>query len=283
MASVSILQDLSLSARHKQSITLSDGRVLGFAEFGSLNDDATIVLAFHGWPGCRLESAVFHPSACELNVRIIGIDRPGLGLSSPRPSRKLLDWPVDVRELVRHLKLERYYILGVSAGGPHALACAHEPAEKELLGVGVVSGPGPWTLGTQGATLDLRVTLNIVAYAPCLARYFMNSQIVKPAQDPDPTKLEELMKSQMRNKPPADLEFLERYPNTVAILVAGVREGFKQGADPIVQDGQMLTSDWGFDPGKITLKNIRLWLARKTLMSLSRGGVILQSVSPMQS
>lgn len=94
-----------------------------------------MVMAFHGWPGSRLESAVFHSSASELNVRIIGSDRPGIGLSSPQPKRKLLDCLIDVRELVRYLKLERYYIIGASACGPHTLTCAHGSAENDLLGI----------------------------------------------------------------------------------------------------------------------------------------------------
>ncbi|KAJ5364352.1 uncharacterized protein N7496_010065 [Penicillium cataractarum] len=259
MASVSILQDPSLQARHKQSVTLSDGRTLGYAEFGSLSDDATIVLAFHGWPGSRLESAVFHPAASQLNVRIIGIDRPGIGLSSPQPKRKLLDWPADVRELVRYLKLERYYIIGVSAGGPHALACAHETAENELLGVGIVSGPGPWALGTKGASLDLKAILNAIAYAPWLVRYFMNSTFVKPAQDQDPAKLDQMMRSQMKKMPPADLAFAEKYPDKVDIMIAAVRESFKQGVDSNVRDGQMLTSDWGFELQNIKFEKVLVW------------------------
>lgn len=259
MASASILQDPSLQARHKQSVKLSDGRTLGYAEFGSLSDDATTVLAFHGWPGSRLESAVYHSVAGELNIRLIGVDRPGIGLSSPQPKRKLLDWPADIRELVRYLKLKRYYIIGVSAGGPHALACAHETAENELLGVGIVSGPGPWALGTKGASLDLKVTLNAVAYAPWLVRYFMNATIVKPAQDPDPAKLDQMMRSQMKKMPPADLAFAKNYPGTVDIMIAAVRESFKQGADSNVRDGQMLTLDWGFELQNIKIKKVLLW------------------------
>lgn len=96
---------------------------------------------------------------------------------------------------MRGLKLERYYIIGVSAGGTHALACVHEPAEYELLGVGIVSGPGLWALDTKGASIDLKVTLNLVAYTPWLVRYVMNSKIVRPGQDPDPAKLDQVMRS----------------------------------------------------------------------------------------
>ncbi|KAJ5911330.1 uncharacterized protein N7473_000633 [Penicillium subrubescens] len=279
MASASILQDPLLQARHKQSVTLSNGRALGYAEFGSLNKDATTILVFHGWPGSRLESAVFHFAASELNVRIIGIDRPGIGLSSPQPKRKLLDWPVDVRELVRHLKLERYYIIGVSAGGPHALACAHERAENELLGVGIVSGPGPWALGTKGASIDLKVTLNLVAYAPWLVRYFMNSKIGRPAQDPDPAKLDQLMRSQMKNMPPADLVFAEKYPAKVDIMIAAVRESFTQGADPNVKDGQMLTSEWGFDLKDIKVKKVLVWQGTKDVnVPVERGRYLAEHI-----
>ncbi|KAJ5443944.1 uncharacterized protein N7458_007816 [Penicillium daleae] len=279
MASASILQDPSLQARHQQSVKLSDGRVLGYAEFGSLNNDATTILSFHGWPGSRLESAIFHSAASELDVRIIGIDRPGIGLSSPQPKRKLLDWPADVRELVRHLKLERYFIIGVSAGGPHALACAHEPAENELLGVGIVSSPGPWALGTKGLRIDLKVTLNAVAYAPWLVRYIMNSKFVKFAQDSDPTKLDQMMKSQMKKMPSADLAFAEKYPEKMDIMIAAVRESFKQGANTNVRDGQMLTSEWGFDLQKIKVQKVLIWHGTEDLnVPVSRGRYLAEHI-----
>jgi len=42
---------------------------------------------------------VRHPDdalAASLGIRLIAVDRPGIGLSTGRPGRRLLDWPGDV-------------------------------------------------------------------------------------------------------------------------------------------------------------------------------------------
>ncbi|KAJ5992968.1 hypothetical protein N7451_008692 [Penicillium sp. IBT 35674x] len=258
MASGSLLQDPSLQARLHQSITLIDGRTLGFAEFGSTSENATPLFAFHGLPGSRFESASFHHAAREVNVRVIGIDRPGLGLSSPQPNRKLMNWPADTRELAKNLNLAQYYVLGVSAGGPYALACAHGLPESELLGVGVMSGMGPWQLGTGGATLDLRLLLNCLAYAPWLARIMLNTIFGEMVKGSDPVKMREVVIGATKRMKPADRDFCET-PESLDLLQASLKESFRHGVDATVDEGRVLTSDWGFELDQIHLKNIRLW------------------------
>ena len=71
-------------------------------------------LYFHGFPGCRLEAKIASPHAAKLGVRIIGVDRPGFGLSSPQPGRGFLDWSKDVAELADHLGLEKFHLIGAS-------------------------------------------------------------------------------------------------------------------------------------------------------------------------
>lgn len=258
MASASVLQDPSLQGRLSQTVTLGDGRVLGFAEFGSQSDDSTPLFAFHGLPGSRLESASFHRAGCEVNVRVIGIDRPGLGLSSRHPNRTLLNWPGDVRALARHLSLEKYYVLGVSAGGPYALACAYELSEDELLGVGVVSGMGPWHLGTKGVSLEARVLLNAMAYTPWLARFIMNTIFVGSARDPDPSKMKKTVEGGARRMKPSDREFCGQ-PEVVEVMSSSLRESFRHGADATVDDARIITSDWGFELGHIRTNKLLLW------------------------
>lgn len=55
---------------------------MGFADYGI--PDATAVLWCYGGPGSRLESAYLRREANEVGPRIIGIDRPGYGLSTPQ-------------------------------------------------------------------------------------------------------------------------------------------------------------------------------------------------------
>ena len=102
---------------------LKDGRRLGFAEFG--DPSGTPVILFHDLWGNR---TLRHPDDTILNrlgVRLIGVDRPGYGMSTRKPGRGLMDVVDDVMLLSKALQLERFSVLGYSAGGPYALACAY--------------------------------------------------------------------------------------------------------------------------------------------------------------
>ena len=101
------------------TIRLPDGRTLGYSEYGSPTGNT---LFYFG--SSRLEACLLARAAANAGVRVIGTDRPGMGLSQFQPGRRLLDWPADVVALADHLGIARFAVVGVSAGGPHALACA---------------------------------------------------------------------------------------------------------------------------------------------------------------
>jgi pimeloyl-ACP methyl ester carboxylesterase len=75
-------------------LPLADGRRLAFCEYG--RPDGPPIFFFHGWPGSRLDFAANAHAAATAGVRVIAVDRPGIGGSDPQPSRKVLDWPKDV-------------------------------------------------------------------------------------------------------------------------------------------------------------------------------------------
>ena len=115
-----------------QTVTLKDGRRLGFAEYGA--STGRPVFHFHGSGSSRFE----HPSAESMldlmGIRFISVDRPGHGLSDFQPQRRLVDWPGDVCYIADHLGIGEFYVEGYSAGAPHALACAHQLPERVLAG-----------------------------------------------------------------------------------------------------------------------------------------------------
>lgn len=104
------------------TITVADGRTVGFYDYGP--DDATAVLWSHGGPGSRMEPAAVAPEAAAAGYRIVGIDRPGYGLSTPRPGRSIADWVPDGIAVADHLGIDRFAAVGVSTGGAYALATA---------------------------------------------------------------------------------------------------------------------------------------------------------------
>lgn len=88
-----------------------------------------------------------HPNddvAARLGILLVSASRPGLGLSDPDPGRTLLDWPSDVAALADHLRIERFAVVGRSAGGPFAAACAHA-LPLRVSSLAIVSGIGQLT------------------------------------------------------------------------------------------------------------------------------------------
>ncbi|KAJ5481684.1 hypothetical protein N7475_000496 [Penicillium sp. IBT 31633x] len=82
--------------------------------------------------------SLFHP----LGIRVIAPERPGFGLSTVQPNRRIMGWPADIQALARHLSLSRFAILGGSGGGPYALACAQGLPQDMMSAVGVIAGAG---------------------------------------------------------------------------------------------------------------------------------------------
>lgn len=114
-------------ARLEGSIRLEDGRRLGYAEFGV--PEGRTVLWFHGTPGARNQiPLVARASAVELGLRLVSLERPGVGSSTPHSYPGFLDWAADVEQFADRLGIDRYGLVGLSGGGPYALACAsHDP------------------------------------------------------------------------------------------------------------------------------------------------------------
>jgi pimeloyl-ACP methyl ester carboxylesterase len=105
---------------------------VGFTEFGRADD--TAVIWCHGGPGSRLEPAYVAPAAVEAGLRIVGIDRPGYGLSTPEPGRTIAGWVPEALAIADHLGIERFVTVGISTGGAYALAVAALAPER-VIGV----------------------------------------------------------------------------------------------------------------------------------------------------
>lgn len=105
-----------------ETITMTDGRSVGFSDYGTPGQ--TAVLWCHGGPGSRLEPACVVEAAGRAGLRLIGIDRPGYGLSTPRPGRTIGGWVPDAIAVLNHLGIDRFLVVGASTGGAYGLALA---------------------------------------------------------------------------------------------------------------------------------------------------------------
>lgn len=223
---------------HVQSITLKDGRHLGFAEYGCINGFP--ILFFHGLPGSRLEAEKLHSAALKLQVRLIGLDRPGMGLSSPQKNRTILDWPEDVKEFTTALNLKNFSIVGHSGGAPYVAACAYRIPEKIHKAV-IVSGIAPLTYPEAISSLSKSQKLMhwMMRYCPVVLKLMMKMSC-KALENPD------RLKTMLKALPEADAKIFEN-THCKDSIVLSLKEAFRQNASGVVADFKLLPKSWGFD------------------------------------
>ncbi len=164
--------------RFDQQMQLPDGRRLGYDEHGA--PGGTALFYFHGAPSSRYESRLYLTEELlqALNVRLIVVDRPGMGFSDYQPKRRILDWPQDVLALADHLKVEKFSILAYSLGGPYGLACAYAIPQR-LNKVGIVSGAALFTNPelVKNVNEGTRRFLTMPREKPWLSRLFLGMML----------------------------------------------------------------------------------------------------------
>src|SRR5215469_8300307 len=126
------------------NIAVGDDRQIGFAEFGAPQGRAIFWL--HGTPGARRQIPTeARAYAEEADIRLIGIDRPGIGSSTPYQYENVLAFTDDLRTIADTLGIDKMAVVGLSGGGPYALACAAGLPDR-VVDTGVLGGVAP----TQG-------------------------------------------------------------------------------------------------------------------------------------
>jgi pimeloyl-ACP methyl ester carboxylesterase len=238
---------LVLQPNEYHTLTLPDARVLGYATYGSTNPSSPVIFLFHGLPGSRICGRGWDKLCTRLDARLITIDRPGYGLSTPA-TKRLTDWPEDVVHLADHLSVPQFSIIGASAGGPFALACARFIPSTRLRRTTIVCGIGSlesvldttpylsWRLG--GLTYW---TLSIVA------RYFVLPSLMRPYLTKDPAVLKRVLEDQCSTPEEKAAIYDTTRPTNLDDAVVQFLEAFRQGREGCTHDGYLLTSPWGFD------------------------------------
>lgn len=155
------------------TLLLRDGRTLGYAEVGK--HDGVPILHFHGNGTSRLEVLIVAAAAERLGVRLIALDRQGIGRSAAKAGYWLLDWPADVVEVADQLGLERFAVEGLSRGAPYALACAYTIPQR-LTACGLISpATGPFL--QQAGTPSVRAAMWRVILLPWLVEALMRLSV----------------------------------------------------------------------------------------------------------
>jgi pimeloyl-ACP methyl ester carboxylesterase len=232
---------------------LSDGRRIGCLEVGTI--DGFPVFHFHGNGSSRLEVALLADVAASVGVRLIGVDRPGIGDSDPAPGRSLIDWPSDVIQVADRLQIGRFAIAGFSAGGAYALACAHRLADR-VSGCALISSICPPELIQQGAPLWMRAGWWIGQRHPDLVHAGMRRLLPdSPAEEPGA----ERRLSRIASWLAAPDQDVVREPVIRKALVRAMTESRRQGAAANRLEVLALLRGWNLRIDQIALRGIFLW------------------------
>lgn len=227
--------------RFEGALRLPGGRRLGYAEFGPASGKP--LLWFHGTPGARRQiSPQARALAHEQDVRIVSVERPGIGESTPHVYDTLVDYARDIERLCDALGIERFGVAGLSGGGPYALACAHEMPGR-VVSAAVLGGVAP-AVGPDAAAGGASSLIR--TFAPFMRRAHQPVgrmlrglvRLLEPLADP----AVDLFARQM---PPGDRRVFED-PAVRGMFVEDLLLGSRRNMQALCLDVTMFGRHWGF-------------------------------------
>ena len=235
------------------NIAVGDNRQIGFAEFGDPQGRAVFWL--HGTPGARrqipMEARVY---AEQENIRLIGIDRPGIGSSTPYQYDTVFAFADDLRTMADVLGIDRMAVVGLSGGGPYTLACAAAMPER-IVCAGVLGGVAP-SCGPDAIRSRLMSFGSMVAPAIEVAGYPLRLaavaliRMVRPVATP-------ALYLYARVSPEADRRLLVR-PEFKAMFLDDLLNGSRKQLAAPFADIVVFTRDWGFRLDEVKVP-VRWW------------------------
>jgi pimeloyl-ACP methyl ester carboxylesterase len=242
---------------------LPDGRLLGWAEWGP-PDGIPVLLC----PGAATSRWLgFGADAVDaLGVRLVCVDRPGLGISTPAPGRTFADFVDDIRHLAALRGLGSPALIGNSQGAPFALACAVEGVAARLA---IVSAADEVAAPEFAGVLptELRELVDKVAGDPPGAEKFFAGFGAGAMWD-----------MVMGGSPESDLAvYLD--PAFEAAYRRALNEGFAQGAAGYARDTVLAMGRWPFDLAKIAVP-VDVWYGEQDISHSPDNGATLAARIP---
>ncbi len=232
-------------------LELSDGRLLAYDTYG--DPAGRHVLYCHGFPTSHHEARLLEDAARRHGFSVVAPDRPGYGGSSPRAMANVADWVDDAAALLDELAWSRVVVIGVSGGGPYALACAARLPDR-VAAVVLVGALGPVSeVSLRGAMNPVaRLGFWLTAKAPALLTGVFG--VVRRLLARWPRLLEWGLGL---SAPPADRRVLAR-ADVHGVLLDGAADGLADGGGAAVAELARYARPWGFELAAVA-RPVLLW------------------------
>jgi pimeloyl-ACP methyl ester carboxylesterase len=180
-------------------------------------------------------------------LRIIGVDRPGIGTSTPHLYANVLDWVGDLVELADVLAVDTMRVIGLSGGGPYALAAGAALPDR-VLGVGVLGGvaPSKGPDAIRGGLVELApyaAPLLSVTRVPLGYALAGAIRLIRPLAGP-------VIDGYAALQPRGDKELLAR-PEFRAMFLDDLLNGSRFHLGAPLADIILFTRPWGFDAADV--------------------------------
>jgi len=214
------------------------GRTVTYASYGDPDGDA--VVALHGMPGSRAFGAVLDEPARERGVRVLAPDRPGVGGTSPAAEWRVGDAAGFVAGFLDAVDVDAAGVLGFSAGGPHALACADALADR-VTGTALLAAPAPPGADVERATAP-RLMGVLARHLPVGLSLAARLQAAALARQ-DPAALVELFSSTVDAAEP-----VTEGVTVGDVLAVDADLALANGHAALAREYAALGTDWGVDP-----------------------------------
>ena len=236
------------------TVTTRDGRTLAYLEVG--DPDGPLVLHNHGGPSSRLEARLFADAAVKHGLRFVGVDRPGIGRSSPQKERSYAGWADDLVAIADALGRREFGVTGWSEGGPWALAAAAYVAPERLRHVSSIAGGSYGAFGDNWASDRMS---KIDALGGFLALHFEPGfRLMYAALGITAEHFRGTYAKQLRQAVNAYDAAILAAPGVEEAFCDASAECFAQGSDGLVRDAELLYRRWAFDVGAIR-RPVHMW------------------------
>lgn len=233
-------------------VAVERDRLVAYERWGDLDGEPMFFL--HGTPGCRLNRHADARLWPNLGLHVITIDRPGYGVSTALPGRRVSHAAGDVAAVADALGLGRFLVVGGSGGGPHALACAAELGHR-VRACAAVASAAPLLPGEAEGLIGLNRTAHRI-----LAEHGRPGMVdfLGPLRDQFLADPVGALEAQLADAPASDIEWNQR-EDVRTVRREAILEALRPGVQGWVDDSiSIFGDDWNVDLGRVNCP-VRFW------------------------